>query len=347
MRGAGVGVEVTVLVPGFLPPPPSVELRLRGLELLLSRGESVRQSPVPFEQLLFGIFGIAAETGDLPVAAVTRMVDMGVVDQEWWIRADPVHLAPRRDGLVLVPSEMANLDGDEARRLCEELARHYTAEGWLLRAPHPWRWYLRPPRAPEIRTTPLSLAAGRDIHGCLPTGPDARQWHTLLNEMQILLHSAQVNVERERRGDLSINSLWFWGGGRLPDVSGSEIGAVWADDVLARGLGRLSGVATNPVPAGFETWYATAQPGRHLIVLDGLQRAVRRDIEAGWGVGLADLENVWFRPLAEALRSGAIAQLSLATDQGLSCRATGRQLRRWWRRRRPLSDFTPSQELPE
>ena len=50
----------------------------------------------------------------------------------------------------------------------------------------------------------------------LPTGKDGKQWHTVLNEMQILLHTAQVNIERERRGDLPINSLWFWGSGRLP-----------------------------------------------------------------------------------------------------------------------------------
>jgi len=333
--------HVTIMMAGLWPPTPQTELRLGGLELLLARGERAAVAPESLEALLFEFFGVTVSPGDLPVAAVTRVVDMGVVDHDWWIRADPVHLVPQRDGLVLVPPELTELGLDEAQRLCDELARSYATEGWLLRAPHPWRWYLRPPQAPDVQTTPLALAAGRDIHAYLPTGPEARSWHTLLNEIQILLHTARVNAEREQRGALAINSLWFWGGGRLPSTVTPDVEFVWTNDAVAQGLSRLSGVPARPVPSGFQAWREIAQPGRHLIVLDSLRRAMQRDAEAGWSVGLAHLDKAWFRPLTEALRTGAVRRINLVTDQGLALRASGWQLGRWWRRRRPLSSFAP------
>ena len=337
--------HVSVIMAGLWPPAPQAQLRLAGLELLLARGEREASEPGSLDTMLFRALGASVPSGDLPVAAVTRILDMGVVDSEWWFRADPVHLVARRDGLVLVPGGLLDLPLDEAQRLCEELGQHYEAEGWLLRAPHPWRWYLRPPRVPDVQTTPLALAVGHDVHACLPTGNEARSWHTLLNEMQILLHAARVNAEREQRGAPSINSLWFWGGGRVPRVTASDFDFLWTDEVVAQGLSRLSGIPTQSLPEGFEAWRDSASPGRHLIVLGSPHQAAQDDAEAGWSVRLADLENRWFRPLTDAVCSGTIAQLTLTTDQGLVCRATGRQLRRWWRRRRPLSGFTPSRPL--
>jgi hypothetical protein len=333
--------QLTVIVADLWPPVLPPDLRLPGLELLLARGQREVMASKSLEALLFEAFGAALPPGDLPVAPVTRMLDMGVADQEWWIRADPVHLVPRRDGLVLVPGALVELGLDEAQALCGELAPHYAAEGWSLRAPHPWRWYLRPPVAPEIQTTPLALVAGRDIHACLPSGRDARAWHTLMNEMQILLHTAQVNVLREQRGAPAVNSLWFWGGGRLPPVSAAKVDAVWADDAVARGLGRLAGVPAQPLPAGFEAWRDSAPGGRHLIVLDALRQALQRDAAADGSAALAHIDAAWFQPLVDALRAGAVESLSLMTDQGLICRCTRRQQGRWWRRRQPLSRFAP------
>lgn len=333
--------QLTIIVAGLWSPMLQPGLRLRGLERLLARGERLVAPSTSLEASLFAAFGAVLPSGDLPVAPVTRMLDMGVADQEWWIRADPVHLVPRRDGLVLVPGPLIELERDEAQQLCAELAQSYAAEGWSLRAPHPWRWYLRPPVAPAIETTPLALVAGRDIHACLPHGRDARAWHTLMNEMQILLHTAQVNVRREQRGALAVNSLWFWGGGRLPTLSTPGVDAVWAEDPVARGLSRLAGVPAHPLPSGFRAWRELAQSGRHLIVLDTLRQAMQRDAAADASANLAQLDEAWFQPLSDALQRDGIEQLNLLTDQGVTCRTTRRQHGRWWRRRRPLASFAP------
>jgi len=331
--------HVTILASGIWPPVPESELRLGGLELLLARGDFSHIAPASLEALLFENLGAEVPSGDLPVAAVTRVLDLGVVDQEWWIRADPVHLSAQRDALVLVPGALIDIRREEAESLCAELAASYATEGWLLRAPHPWRWYLRPPHIPDVQTTPLARVAGRDIHPWLPEGADARAWRTLLNEMQILLHTSRANGEREARGALPINSLWFWGGGRLPRVTTPVFDQVWADDTVARALCRLSGTVANAVPEGFEAWRGLARPGRHLIVLDSVRSAMQRDAQAGWSVALAHLDKAWFVPFTAALRSRDMQELRLVTDHGLASLTTPGKLGRWWRRRRPLSDL--------
>ena len=37
-------------------------------------------------------------------------------------------------------------------------------------------------------------------------------------EAQMILHEHEINVAREERGDLPINSLWLCGGGTVPAV---------------------------------------------------------------------------------------------------------------------------------
>src|SRR5687767_9051943 len=72
---------------------PQKPPQLPALETLLTRAER-HSSPVrSLESLLFSLLGAEIPTdSDLPVAAVTRVLDLGIVDSGWWIRADPVHL---------------------------------------------------------------------------------------------------------------------------------------------------------------------------------------------------------------------------------------------------------------
>ena len=78
--------QVTLYVPGLFAGPEAPTNLLR----LLARADQLAGGAEGDTERLFTLFGIAPEAGrDLPVAAVTRVADMGVIDREWWIRADP------------------------------------------------------------------------------------------------------------------------------------------------------------------------------------------------------------------------------------------------------------------
>jgi hypothetical protein len=317
--------QLVVVVPGLLTAPGNAApARLPALERLLARSDRPTSGAAGFHATLFDLFGVAPASGDLPVAAVTRVHDMGIVDQDWWLRADPVHLIPDRDRLIMSdPAELA-LGREDAEALVAELMQTYGPDGWLIKAPRAERWYVRPAQPADIRTTPLADAIGRDIHPFLPRGPEGRAWHTILNEFQILLHAARANADRERRNLPAVNSVWFWGGGRLPRVTHCDWSAVWSLDPTARGLATLCGCAQHDLPAGFAAWRDEAVPGHHLLIFAPLRH-----------VDLGALETGWFAPLYGALRSGDITRLEILDDAGARFAIDPRQTRRWWRRTRP------------
>lgn len=328
--------RVTLFVPGlFRGPsavddhdPPSVALNRppAALARLLARADRAPHGPDGLEARLFKLFGIQTPEGiDLPVAAVTRIVDAGIIDREWWIRADPVYLEARRDSLVLHP--ILDLSQNEAEQLAAELNESLALDGWLLRAPAPERWYLKPPAEPAMTTTPLSEAVGRNIHPLLPQGPDGPVWHSRLNELQILLHTSSVNAAREARGELPANSVWFWGGGRLPRVGADAWGAVYAQDPVSLGLARLTGAPAQPLPGGAVELLGDLSAQTVLVVLESPGEALERFCE------------LWLAPLLAAVHGEGISTLTLATDYGPMFRYVRRHRWRVWRRGRALSEW--------
>ncbi len=339
------GHTLTLFLPGLFTPVPDVAAgaatRLPALETWLARAAARTGLPRGAEAVLFALFGAdIPDDADLPVAAVTRALDLGVIDNGWWLRADPVHLHPQRDRLVLEDGRRLELTQDEATRLANEILEHYRADGWLLKAARPGRWYLKPPRAARIRTTPLAEVAGRDIHPYLPRGEEASAWHTRLNEMQILLHTAKVNEERERTGKPPVNSLWFWGGGRLPKLAPVHWAGLWGEEPLSLAFARLAQVPSHARPAGFAAWRREADPtGDHLVVLDDLLALQQEADSAAWQETLACLERDWIAPLAGAVRAGTLPRAELIADTGTRFVLTRAYARRWWRRRRPLAAY--------
>jgi hypothetical protein len=312
------------------------------LERLLGRADPIGETRADgTEACLFALFGAEVDhTRDLPVAAVTRVHDMGVVDNSWWMRADPVHLLPHLDGLLLPERGHLQLSQEEADSLVGEIMTVFAEDGWVLKAPSPERWYLKPRTIPDIRTSPIGSVVGSDIRGYLPAGPDASQWHTVMNEVQILLHTAQVNVERESRGLPTVNSLWFWGGGHLPTFHQPDWTCLWSNEVVGTSLARLTELAVVPRPASASQWLAQAPAGKHLLVLDqGIEALLSGRVER-WRDFLDTLEPDWIAPLESALRTNELSELLIYTDHCQGFRLTWRHLRRWWRRRVRLENLS-------
>jgi len=312
----------------------------RALETLLGRAERPQTSVVEYERQVFSLFGVVAPNdADLPVAAVTRALDLGVIDNGWWLRADPVHLRPERDRLILLDTQIVPITLEEANKLTAEIIESYAGHGWLLKSPRPGRWYLKPPRAARILTTPLPRVVGKDIHPYLPQGKDGKAWHTVLNEFQILLHTAKINTEREQRGELPFNSLWFWGGGRLPSISEVEWAELHSEEPISLALARLSETPSSARPIDFTDWQRQARrPGAHLAVLDQARGAVQYGQERDWAEFVERLDRDWMAPAFRALKAREISELTICADTG-TFRIGQREIRRWWRRRPPLASY--------
>ena len=345
--------HLTLLVPGLLGPAiePGGEraaasrmlcegLAVPALERLLSRAARSHcalddDSP---EALACASFGVARDGGDWPVAALTLLDDGGTPGEQWWLRADPVHLrADMGDATLFAASELELGDGDEAA-LAAEVGGYVTEQGLSLEARGKARWYLRGAPVQVLSTWPLSVVAGAAVGERLPHGADAARWRVLGNEIQMLLHASVVNRRREAAGLAPVNGVWLWGGGRLPALARSRYAAAWSDDPLVRGLARASETPLFPAPADAGAWLAGAPAGgEHLgAVMEGDAHARRGRIEE-WRELVARIERDWAAPLLAALEQRRLAGVTLRTGRGGDFRLTRRMLGRWWRRRRDLA----------
>lgn len=317
--------------------------RLPALELLLARGRAEHTEPLALEPWLARAFGL--EDGSVPAGALTVLADGSDATLSYgdfcWLRADPVHLRIERDRLTLIPSAGFSISRGEAEAFAATLNRHF--DGVLTIFPlRPDRWCLR--SAGEIAldaSAPVELA-GQEADANLPRGTEAARWHALMNEAQMALHDHPVNLEREQRGEPAVNSVWFWGAGRLPAAARGRWRSVTADEPLATGLARLAGLRHRALPATASDWLERApENGRHLVVLDALRGALALGGSESHAERLGAMEARWFAPLLEALRRGRIGMVTVrAPDAGGWHETVRGDLRRFWRRTRPLTAYT-------
>lgn len=342
-------MRLTLLIPDLIParPPGGLidvyrDLHVPDLAFLLGRARRRSTPGTSLEAWLCRAFGVTADP-DLPIAALTLLAEHGNPGDAFWMRADPVHLQAQQDQLVLFGTEALAISRAEADQLLEALNAHFAGSAYTFHGLRPEHWYARLPAAIDIRTAALPDVVGRSINSHLPEGNDGAKLRKLMNEVQMLLHAHPVNQMREAQGQPAINSLWFWGSGRLPTVHARPYAHVWADNVVAQGLASAAHSHCSDLPdQGSVLLQNAAGDGEHLLVLDSLRSAASQGDHAAWQKGLRALEENWFKPLAHAYRKGRLEELTIhALDRRHSMAFTLGPRARWkfWRRPRALKDY--------
>lgn len=189
-------------------------------------------------------------------AALTRVVDASLDEAapNAWLRADPAHIRPDINGArLLATGDALGIGQADVDALLPALRPLFGDAGVLLDAPHPSRWYLRLPRDVKLPAfVAPEIALGDDVFEHDPFGagdsaPEARRWRVLASEAQVLLHNHPHNAVRAGSGRVPINSLWFWGGGLLPDSVASHVPTLYSDDVLLHGIARVGKIDAMPL----------------------------------------------------------------------------------------------------
>lgn len=236
----------------------------------------------------------------LPVAALTRQFDCGDAAGQTWLRADPAHVRADLGAGRLMACGDLGFEPGEVVELMQPLKPLFGDDGGLLSAGADSRWYLALPREARVpEFSPPSRVLGDDIFAHLPQGDAGRRWRRLLSEAQVILHNHPVNAARIARGRLPVNTVWFWGGGALPDHVRSPHARVASDDLLLASLARAAAVTHLELPSRLG-------PDEAAGALIDLRRI--RDAGA--------LERDWIAPALQALRSGQVSMLQLDAADG-------------------------------
>lgn len=249
-----------------------------------------------------------------PMAALTRQYDAKDARLNAWLRADPAHVRAEMGVVRLLACGDLGLTQAEADELIKPLKILFGDVGFPLSAAHPSRWYLMLPKEsklPEFQSP--DTAIGADIFSQFPADDTAKRWRALLNEAQITLHNHPLNAERIRKGLLPVNSLYFWGGGVLPDQVKFHAENIHSNDVVINALMLHAGMNNEDKKNG-----AALVDCRHL-----------RD----WSL----FEREHLLPAINELRSNKHASIVLDFADGASHEIRSSQKWRFWRR--PLNEL--------
>jgi len=303
------------------------ENRYPALERIWSRGRARHNQAHTANHLRFALFGVMPEH-DLPVAALTHVNDRRsrLRGEYYWLRADPVTMWADMARVVMTSYGFADLDAYERNEIELCVRDVLQEEGIRLHADHPERWCIALDKPLSFAFTPVDEALGMDMAEVLPAHPEARYWRRILNEIQVALHNCPVNVRRRAAGKPAINSVWFWGGGFIPDATSHDtVDTVYADGAVSRGLAIINDCRVRAQKAALEADFSddgqvvlidwctgSGSDEEELILLEGLVDRLLR---------LADVQ-----PMELTMYMGG--------GEGRCYDRAAR--RRFWRRSRPL-----------
>ena len=308
-------MQITLLLSDLIAPPEMREAALSGLKLpalttLLARGDkTITTADGNLDGWLCRNFGVAKQQ-DWPLAPLTLLADGGTPDNAYWLRADPVHLRATRDKLMLADSGAFSISQLEAEACAAAFNAHFQADGMTLYPLRPDRWYLRLDHTPQLVTQPVSAVTGKHVDPYLPSGADGLKWHRLYNEIQMLLFGLPLNDAREARGEMTVNSIWLWGGGTLAAASSDKRTKLYANNPEARALALAATCPNDALPGNAS---ALTSSNDALVLLETLRGAAQYGDVIGWREGMQQLESDWFAPLLARLKSGSIKSLQIVT----------------------------------
>lgn len=262
----------------------------------------------------------------IPTAALTHSLDaqathVATDQQSTWVRADPAYVMA--DGLTLRLAACGEMDLsiNENVQLAQTLKPLFGDFGLVLDTQCRNRWYVKcssETRLPEF--SPPGDALGDDLARHLPRGYDSVRWRALLNEVQIALHQHAVNAQRVQRGLVPVNSVWFFGAGRLPEWVRSTFSRVYSAEGVVCALANIAGIASNALPESFATM-ASSQVDECLLDL-------REQFFS------PDFERCWLAQIDTALAIRKVQSVHLLFASGERYRVTRWHRWRVWRRAR-------------
>ena len=311
--------------------------RFPALERIWARGDDCGVRVASPDHLRFAFFGIDT-SGMLPVAALTHLSDSNrrLKKNYYWLRTDPVTMWADMAKVFMTSYGFADLDPYERNEIENCVRGVLREEGIQLHAEHPERWCIALDKPLPFNFTHLDDALGMDVAEALPDHPEARYWRRMLTELQVALHHCPVNVRRRARGLREVNSVWFWGGGFMPEASTDSLAdTVYSNHPVSRGLAIIHDCKVQPLDECHDL--DPDRDGRAIFIDWTPPGADARQ-------ALNDLDRIAAQLLALFERRGGTLALA---DGGGACRLWSHKARRrFWRRERDLSSSVPVKADP-
>lgn len=249
-----------------------------------------------------------------------------------WL-ATPVHYFAGLDSVHLHPAGLLRLDNEQQHALVADFARVFADSPWRLRSLDQRELLLSGPAIAASGGDPAHFA-GSDPSPGLPRGEGAAALRGLGAEIEMWLYEHPLNLERNRRGELPVTTLWLWGAEAiaaatpLPRTPANPApGArLYGRDTYGEALWRLQGSQAQALPAALDG-AAIGGDVDHIFLYSLLQ-------PEGLTAALLQFEQRWLPAALRSLRARRVSVLRLLLGtRAYSLRRL--DLARFWRARVP------------
>ena len=247
---------------------------------------------------------------------------------------DPVYIQVDQEEAVLIANEQLDLSEHEARQIIDDINRHFEQDGLIVHYVSPHQWLLQGELS--FTTSTLLAAMQQNINAHQPKGQDERRWRQLINEIQMLLHGHPVNQARELRGDMTVNSLWLWGGAQGAMVPHYEaiIDTVYSDERFVQDVAIACDIQYRRLPDKVDAQILADNTS--LLIYTGQLVAIRNKDVFAWFDALKDFDQRILAPLFGFVKQGRLKSLTVYSDT-LSMTVRKKDLGKWWQRGRHLT----------
>lgn len=296
---------------------------LASLRRVLTRGEN--QSFDTQELILTELFGLPYETMDeLPLAAINAMGSGFDAATGYWFYAEPVHLYPDLDHVLLFDRDSFELTKQELGQLMQELQELFEESGLTLNFGKQNKLFIRADDEAKVSFTALNDVSGKNILQHLPEGKDSAQWRLLQNEIQMQMTQSTVNQRREERGEMTVNGLWFWGGGYLLRAKYQRCyEAIFTKHLFVTGLAKMTDGIIEKQGDGFESINTEKKTFVSIVGTEATPSA---------GINLLlEFDQQWLTPALAAIKKGELDYLTVVTGKTRTV-FTQSQHKRLWKR---------------
>ena len=299
---------------------------LVNLRRILARGEY--QSFDSHETVLTDLFGLPyTNENELPLAAIKAMGSGFDAATGYWFHAEPVHLHPDLDHILLFDSSSLSLEKNELGQLVEELQVLFEESNLSPQFGKEGNLFIRIDDKPEVSFSALPNVVGKNILQHLPEGKGAAQWRLLQNEIQMQMTQSRVNQRREERGLMTANGLWFWGEGYLLRGRYQRCyETVVASKLFVTGLATMTDAG---IEKDINSFDSINPNNKTLVEVERLDNTIDAVIDM-----LLTVEQQWLTPAAMAIKKGKLETLTLVLGSN-KISFSKKQQKRFWKR--PMS----------
>lgn len=318
--------KVTLLLPGYgVADQFDGQLALPESRFQVTRGNK----SAPWQEQLCQSLGLAVQASNRLPCLLQEKSDSTLV------HADPVHLKADRDTATLIPPQALGLNDECADELIDALNTFVESDGLEFYRQSAESWSMSGMPTEALQAYPTSFLAYRKASAFLPEGNEAKDWQRLMSEIQMLFHTHPINQEREQNGQLTVNSLWFWGGANLPD-SAVQTGrqSVYSDEPYANALCDHLRAECNPL-AAFNgqggSWSSNDGVPHNVIIIDtSMIESISNPDEQAFEKLTNKIDEHYLRPLGELVARGRLSEAQFLTEDGFAGICSGSSA--WWRR---------------